>query len=785
MPGAVLGVLPGGRGNDFARMAGIPLDAGAACDVLAHGARARRSTWATAGGAHLPRHRLARASTPTPTGSPTPRPPQLGRLVYLYGALRALVGVEAARASTSRSTASARRSRAGASPRRTRALRWRHAPRPRRRARRRRARRRLIGARSPRRTSCARLPKVFKGAHVHEPMRPRSCAAPRCASSADRPFTVYADGDPIGDLPITIRARAPARCRCCCPHDRLLERKVAAARAGGRLSRRAGRGGTSLPGKVLMRLEPHAIGRLASRLANGSAVISATNGKTTTAAMVAAILERGGDAARAQPRRGEHGRRRGERAAAGGAPRERLPATPASSRSTSSGSARSSTSCGRARCCSRNLFRDQLDRYGELDTIADRWAGVVARTTAAPRPQRRRPDRRRPRPRAAAATRGTERVFFGVEDDAVALREMQHAADAKHCRRCGAPYRYDAVYLGPPRPLPLRQLRRARARSRRSPPPTSCSRASAARGSRCARPAGERADRRSRSPASTTSTTRSRPPRWRSRWAPRSTTSPRACSAVSPAFGRAETVRLGDRDLSILLVKNPAGANEVLRTLALEPGEHDLLAILNDQVADGRDVSWVWDADFEVLADARAARDLQRDARGGDGAAAEVRGRADGADRGRDRPRRGPRPRRSGTATGGCSRCRPTPRCSGCATCSSPAAPRGAASRERRPAAGRARARGHLARRRVRRLRRGPAAVARPRDQPRRAGARRRRRDRPRVARTSPARATASSRSTARPDLLAALRARSAGLPDRDRRGRRARLRPRRAAVRR
>ena len=72
--------------------------------------------------------------------------------------------------------------------------------------------------------------------------------------------------------------------------------------------------------------------------------------------------------------------------------------------------------------------------------------------------------------------------------------------------------------------------------------------------------------------------------------------------AVSPAFGRAETVAVDGRELSILLVKNPAGANEVLRTLVLEPGEHDLLAILNDNVADGRDVSWVWDADFEVLA---------------------------------------------------------------------------------------------------------------------------------------------------------------------------------------
>ncbi len=58
----------------------------------------------------------------------------------------------------------------------------------------------------------------------------------------------------------------------------------------------------------------------------------------------------------------------------------------------------------------------------------------------------------------------------------------------------------------------------------------------------------------------------------------------------------------GARELRILLVKNPAGANEVLRTLALEPGEHDLLGVLNDNIADGRDVSWIWDADFELLA---------------------------------------------------------------------------------------------------------------------------------------------------------------------------------------
>ena len=82
----------------------------------------------------------------------------------------------------------------------------------------------------------------------------------------------------------------------------------------------------------------------------------------------------------------------------------------------------------------------------------------------------------------------------------------------------------------------------------------------------------------------------------------------------------------GRPQLSILLIKNPAGANEVLRTLTLEDGQLDLWMALNDRIADGRDVSWIWDADFEVLARARAPGDLQRHPRGGDGAAAEVRG---------------------------------------------------------------------------------------------------------------------------------------------------------------
>ena len=75
-----------------------------------------------------------------------------------------------------------------------------------------------------------------------------------------------------------------------------------------------------------------------------------------------------------------------------------------------------------------------------------------------------------------------------------------------------------------------------------------------------------------------------------------------ALANARSAFGRVETIEVGGRRASILLIKNPAGANEVLRTLRLEDeGGLDLWIGLNDRIADGRDVSWIWDADFELL----------------------------------------------------------------------------------------------------------------------------------------------------------------------------------------
>jgi len=67
------------------------------------------------------------------------------------------------------------------------------------------------------------------------------------------------------------------------------------------------------------------------------------------------------------------------------------------------------------------------------------------------------------------------------------------------------------------------------------------------------------------------------------------------------AFGRFERIVVGEKTVLVLLVKNPAGANEVVRTLVFGGAPKLAVLALNDEIADGRDVSWIWDVDWEPL----------------------------------------------------------------------------------------------------------------------------------------------------------------------------------------
>ena len=390
--------------------------------------------------------------------------------------------------------------------------------------------------------------------------------------------------------------------------------KLALARAVGAVSRLRGGGASSAPGKVLMRLDPRAIGELSSRLPRGSVLVSATNGKTTTSALLAGILERAGVSL-------VHNQT-GANMAGGIASTLLAAARPGRQISGELGlfevdelwlDSLAAQLHPRAILLS-NLFRDQLDRYGELETIADRWAAAVHTGPARAAQLVLNADD------PAVADLGRERdapvLYFGVQDDSLALPGMAHAADAKHCRRCGAPYVFDAIYLGHLGHYHCPSCGQTR------PAPTVTATRVVLEGVRAARftlqtPSGE------------AQVALSLPGLYNVYNALAAAALAVALDVGLPeivtglqgtkaAFGRAETVTLDldpgpaqdaasgarptQRELQILLVKNPAGANEVLRTLALEPGEHDLLGVLNDKIADGRDVSWIWDADFELLA---------------------------------------------------------------------------------------------------------------------------------------------------------------------------------------
>jgi len=376
----------------------------------------------------------------------------------------------------------------------------------------------------------------------------------------------------------------------------LLGVKIAAARAVGGVARRAGRGGTSLPGMVLMRLEPGAIGELSARLPRGSVVISATNGKTTTAAMTASILQ-GAGISLVHNRAGAN--------MAGGVASTLLSAARGGDGIDGELGLFELDEFWLDRVVGElapralvlgNLFRDQLDRYGELETIADRWAAVVSSLEPEARLVLNADD-----PLVADLGRGAGSIsYFGVQDEAVAMPEMQHASDSKHCRRCGAAYSYEAIYLG--------HLGRYRCPScgQERPVPSVAAEHIELDGTRGAR-------FQLRTPAGSTEVSLPLPGLYN---VYNALAAAALClvldvsleqvaaglDAVTAAFGRAERIPIGSSELSVLLVKNPAGANEILRTLALERTELDVLAILNDRTADGKDISWVWDADFEILA---------------------------------------------------------------------------------------------------------------------------------------------------------------------------------------
>ena len=376
---------------------------------------------------------------------------------------------------------------------------------------------------------------------------------------------------------------------------------VATAKVTAALSRRLGfGGGTALPGLVADAVAPGLAVRLAARLGHGCVLITGTNGKTTTARLVRNIAQ----AAGYRPVHNHSGSNlmRGitasliEATDARGRlpqPERRLGVFEVDEATLPEAAAALSPRV----VAFTNLFRDQLDRYGEVDSVAAVWRAAVASLPSSTTVVLNADD-----PGVASladACRGPV-LFYAVSDASCAVEHIEHAADARWCPACGQEYSYSAVFYGHVGHWLC----------------PGCGRE---------RPAANvEATGVQQNPGQLLGLTLSTPSGQFQVALPLMGLYNvyNALAAVSvgvalgvavdvirsgvasftAAFGRQERMTVRGREVQTILAKNPAGLNQVLRAISAEDGPKNLLFLLNDDIADGRDVSWIWDVDFEMLA---------------------------------------------------------------------------------------------------------------------------------------------------------------------------------------
>jgi UDP-N-acetylmuramyl tripeptide synthase len=368
---------------------------------------------------------------------------------------------------------------------------------------------------------------------------------------------------------------------------------VLAGKATGALSRVTRRGGgTTLPGDVARAIDPRILTKLANDLTHGSIVITGTNGKTTTARLISYLLEGAGN--RVVSNRAGANLIFGATAAAlnEAAPSGHLKADWGVFEIDEASLPKAVEEIKPRATLVLNLFRDQLDRYGELESIAKKIEQALSNT-----PEQSTTILNADDPRVAEIGLGLPAtpLWYGLDDTSVAATELPHAADARTCPKCGASLIFTAVYVGHDgvyhcpkndfeRPTPAITARNIKLDGFDSF-------AATIDNQRLEIPLGGLYNTYNVLAAFAVAKTLGMEPHYIAD----------RLKNFSAAFGRQERLEFRGRHLNLVLSKNPAGFNETLRTaVELAKGTSFLIA-LNDRKADSTDVSWIWDVDFETL----------------------------------------------------------------------------------------------------------------------------------------------------------------------------------------
>ena len=376
---------------------------------------------------------------------------------------------------------------------------------------------------------------------------------------------------------------------------------IAAAKLTGELSRRLGiGGGTALPGLVAERIDPQIIAEITANLGRGTVLVTGTNGKTTTARLLRSILRSAGlhpvaNRAGSNMMRGIAAalvesanwsgdiRQRDRRIGVFEIDEATLP---------------EAYSALRPRAVLfTNLFRDQLDRYGEVEYVAEVWRETIASFGEEVVILLNADD---PSLAALAKVATCSVLYYGLEDESPAIDKLEHAADARWCSECEAELSYAAIYYGH-----LGHWRCESCENVRPAVDIGLSKIETfpqALELEISLPDGKAA--KFKMPLTGLYNAYNAIAASAAAFALGATNHDieRGLRHASATFGRQERLVVDGRDVEVILAKNPAGLNEVLRTITAGERAANVILFLNDDIADGRDISWIWDVDFELLA---------------------------------------------------------------------------------------------------------------------------------------------------------------------------------------
>jgi UDP-N-acetylmuramyl tripeptide synthase len=374
---------------------------------------------------------------------------------------------------------------------------------------------------------------------------------------------------------------------------------VSAGRSARYLSRALGRGGdTTLPGRIATKLDPRLVTGLAAGLSNGCALVTGTNGKTTTNRIMADAARAAGLAVITNPEDSNQlsGIATSLVASAGPLGKLRVPAGAIGVFEVDEGALPAAIEALRPRLVViTNLFRDQLDRYFEVDFIAGLWQPALRLLRSEATVVLNADD---PAVAYLGEDLSAKVVYFGLDDHQWARPGLEHAADSRRCPRCDRDLLYELSFYAH-----LGHYACKECGWRRPDPQFAAWRVdldgTVGSRSQVSTPAGDRIFElplaglynagNAVAAAAGASCLGVEPELVQA-----------AAQGTAGAFGRLGRVRIGDRHAVLLLVKDPSGFNESLRLVLSASGPQNLLIGLNDNGPDGRDVSWIWDVDFEA-----------------------------------------------------------------------------------------------------------------------------------------------------------------------------------------